>query len=107
MQLMEKGKDSHVYPPSIMVKMCYLGICAYKEKIEPLISKIDKYIVDFQKEYVGKFPKNKTDLLEELKNLEKDSYERWQLDSKSVFFKMANREDISEYYNHVKDILSH
>lgn len=86
LQLIAKGKDSHVSPPSIMVKMCYLGIYAYKENLEPLTLKMDEYIVDFQKEYVGKFPENKTDLLEELKNLEKDS---------------------SKYYAHVEDILSH
>ena len=107
LQLMEKGKDSHVYPPSMMVKMCYLGICAYKENLKALTSKMDEYIADFQKEYVGKFPENKTYLLEELKNLEKDSYERLHLDSKSVLFEMANREDISKYYTHIEDILSH
>ena len=107
LQLIAKGKDGHVNPPSIMVKMCFLGILAYKENLEARTSKMDEYIVDFQKEYVGKFPENKTDLLEELKNLEKDSYERWHLDSKSVLFKMANRKDISKYYAHVEDILSH
>ena len=107
LQLIAKGKDSYVSPPSIMVKMCYLGIYAYKENLEPLTLKMDEYIIDFQKEYVGKFPENKTDLLEELKNLEKDSYERWHLDSKSVLFEIANREDISKYSAHVEDILSH
>jgi hypothetical protein len=107
LQLMEKGKDSPVSPPSIMVKMCYLGIFAYKENFEALTSKTDRYIADFQKEYVGKFPENKTDLLKQLKKLEKDSYERWHLDSKSVLFKMVSRKDISKYYNHVEDILSH
>ena len=107
LQLMEKGKDSPVSPPSIMVKMCYLGIFAYKENFEALTSKTDRYIADFQKEYVGKFPENKTDLLKQLKKLEKDSYERWYLDSKSVLFKMVSRKDISKYYNHVEDILSH
>jgi len=107
LQLIAKGKDSHVSPPSIMVKTCYLGIYAYKENLEPLTLKMDEYIVNFQKEYVGKFPENKTDLLKQLKNLEKDGYESWHLDSKSVLFKMANREDISKYSAHVEDILSH
>jgi hypothetical protein len=107
LQLITKGKDSHVNPPSIMVKMCYLGILAYKENLEALTSKMDEYIVDFQKEYAGKLPENKTDLLKQLKNLEKDSYERRHLDSKSVLFEMANREDMSKYYAHVEDILSH
>ena len=59
LQLIAKGKDGHVNPPSIMVKMCYLGICAYKENLEALTSKIDGYIADFQKEYAEKFPENK------------------------------------------------